>query len=306
MKDAKSLLLLFLSTGLVGTWIYHLYDKNKYGTSGTKPSISIDTQAIVKPYLDSLMTLRLGASMASIESPLGSLDSLKGQLSGRLMEIQRLKSQIQAILKKQNISSTDLQSARDMIRELRFKVEDMQVQNTDLEKERERLNGVMSQLNTQVDSLQNGIRKLDEENRKLAKQVTDASLFVATATSLQAMNVRSGNREVATASSKKAKKLVVSFDVQNNAMNFPNAELVIVVKDPQGKTVTEDIWGSGSFDTRTDGRISYTRKVKFDYTKGEPYNILFSLSPDEFLTGTYQLLVYHNGVRIAKTTLGMN
>lgn len=305
MKDAKSLLLLFLSTGLVGTWIYHLYDKNKYGASGPKSTISIDTQAIVKPYLDSVLALRMGVSQ-SVDTPTASLDSLKGQLSGKLMEIQRLKSQIQAILKKQNISSTDLQSARDMIRELRFKMEDMQVQNTDLEKERERLSQVMAQLNTQVDSLQVGIRKLDEENKKLVKQVTDASLFVATSTSLQAMNLRSGNREVPTASSKKAKKLVVSFDVQNNALSFSNAELVIVVKDPNGKTVTEDIWGSGSFDTRTEGRISFTRKVKFDYNKGEPHNILFSLSPDEFISGTYQLLVFHNGVRIAKTTLGLN
>lgn len=305
MKDNKSLLLVLLSFGLVGTWIYHLYDKNKVVGQLPSKQIIIDTQAIVKPYLDSMQAILMNSSLAgSLNTP--SVDSLQGQLSGKLQEIQRLKSQIQAILKKQNISSTDLQSARDMIRELRFRVEDMQVQNTDLEKERGRLTDVMAQLNTQVDSLQNGIRKLDEENKKLTRQVVDASLFVATSTSLKAMNLRSGNKEVPTASSKKAKKLVVSFDVQNNAMNFPNAELVIVVKDPNGKTITEDIWGSGSFDTRTEGRISFTRKVRFDYTKGEPHNILFSLSPDEFLSGTYQLLVFQNGVRIGKTTLGLN
>lgn len=305
MKDNKSLLLVLLSFGLVGTWIYHLYDKNKVGGQLSTKQVNIDTQAIIKPYLDSMQAVLMNSSLASsMNTP--SVDSLQGQLSGKLQEIQRLKSQIQAILKKQNISSTDLQSARDMIRELRFRVEDMQVQNTDLEKERGRLSDVMAQLNTQVDSLQNGIRKLDEENKKLTRQVVDASLFVATSTSLKAMNLRSGNKEVPTASSKKAKKLVVSFDVQNNAMNFPNAELVIVVKDPNGKTITEDIWGSGSFDTRTEGRISFTRKVRFDYTKGEPHNILFSLSPDEFLSGTYQLLVFQNGVRIGKTTLGLN
>ncbi len=305
MKDNKSLLLVLLSFGLVGTWIYHLYDKNKVGGQLSAKQVNIDTQAIIKPYLDSMQAVLMNSSLASsMNTP--SVDSLQGQLSGKLQEIQRLKSQIQAILKKQNISSTDLQSARDMIRELRFRVEDMQVQNTDLEKERGRLSDVMAQLNTQVDSLQNGIRKLDEENKKLTRQVVDASLFVATSTSLKAMNLRSGNKEVPTASSKKAKKLVVSFDVQNNAMNFPNAELVIVVKDPNGKTITEDIWGSGSFDTRTEGRISFTRKVRFDYTKGEPHNILFSLSPDEFLSGTYQLLVFQNGVRIGKSTLGLN
>lgn len=305
MKDNKSLLLVLLSFGLVGTWIYHLYDKNKVGAQSPVKQINIDTQAIIKPYLDSMQAVLMNSSLAgSMSSP--SVDSLQGQLSGKLQEIQRLKSQIQAILKKQNISSTDLQSARDLIRELRFRVEDMQVQNTDLEKERGRLNDVMAQLNTQVDSLQTGIRKLDEENKKLTRQVVDASLFVATSTSLKAMNLRAGNKEVPTASSKKARKLVVSFDVQNNAMNFPNAELVIVVKDPNGKTIAEDVWGSGSFDTRTEGRISFTRKVRFDYTKGEPHNILFSLSPDEFLAGTYQLLVFQNGVRIGKTTLGLN
>lgn len=305
MKDTKSLLLLLLATGLVGTWIYHLYDKNRYGASGPNPTVSIDTQAIIQPYKDSLTALLL-QTPASYSSGSPLQDSLQGQLEGKLQEIQRLKSQIQSILRKQNVSSSDLQSARDMIRELRFRVEDIETQNSDLEKERGRLNGIMAQLNTQVDSLQTGMKKLDEENKKLVRQVSDASIFVASGMSLKAVNLRSGNKEVPTVSSKKAKKLVISFDVQNNAMNFPNAELVIVLKDPEGKTVTEDIWGSGSFDTRTEGRISFTRKVKFDYTKGEPHNILFSLSPEEFLPGNYQLLVFHNGVRIGKTLLGLN
>ena len=36
MKDTKTLLLMMLSAGLTGTWVYHLYDKTQYSKRRTE------------------------------------------------------------------------------------------------------------------------------------------------------------------------------------------------------------------------------------------------------------------------------
>ncbi|MBI1342643.1 MAG: hypothetical protein GC171_06910 [Terrimonas sp.] len=307
MKDNKSLLLILLSAGLIGTWIYHLYDKSNYASvNPNRIVIAADTLAIISRVRDSLENLLAGSSFTAVNNTGGDVDSLKGELSVKLKEINSLKRQIGNILRKENLSKSDLKNARDLIRDLRYKIDDMREQNTDLEDERLRLTGVMSQLNGQIDSMELNLKKLDDENKKLAKQVNDASIFVASEINLQAVNIRSGNNEIPVKTARKAKKLIVSFTVQNNAFSFPNAELTVVVKDPSGKTIMEDVWGSGSFTSKTDGKIEYTRKIRFDYSKGDSKNLIFSLSPQDFSAGTYQLLIFHNGIRIGKTMLGLS
>lgn len=310
MKDIKPLLLIVLSAGLVGTWFYHLYDKSHYASLSAVQKVDTlyvrDTIANARQVRDSLQNL-FNVSVKEMDEDHGDIDSLRSQLSQRVAEINQLKSRIGSILKKQNLTSGDLKDARNLIRDLRYKIEEMDGQYSSLEQERQRLSSVMDQLNGKVDSLQNDIRKMDDENKKLARQVSDASLFVASDISFKAVNVKgSGNKEVDTRSANKAKKLIISFNLQNNVMNFPNAELTIVVLDTKGKTIMEDMWGSGQFDTKAEGKKEFTRKIRFDYNKGDSKNILFSLTPEDFSSGTYQLLIYHNGIRIGRSALSLS
>jgi hypothetical protein len=114
---------------------------------------------------------------------------------------------------------------------------------------------------------------------------------------LAAMNLRSEEKEVETNSVKKADKFVVSFVVQNNVIDIPGAELVIAIREPSGRIMIGEGWNAGTFDTK-DGRKEYTRKVRFEYTRGEQKRLIFSVQTETFQKGTYKMNVYHNGVVI--------
>ena len=55
-------------------------------------------------------------------------------------------------------------------------------------------------------------------------------------------------------------------------------------------------------DTRNDGRKTFTQKLRFEYLKGEPKRLLFSLNADTYQKGNYNMQVYHNGLMIGKTS----
>ncbi|MFZ1262143.1 MAG: hypothetical protein WAT34_01440, partial [Chitinophagaceae bacterium] len=87
-----------------------------------------------------------------------------------------------------------------------------------------------------------------------------------------------------------------SFAVQNNINQYENADVYIIVTQPDGRILeNNDIWEKSTITTTTGARLSYTRKVRFDYQKGETKRLLFSLNADEYLSGTYTLQIYHNG-----------
>src|SRR6185436_6511219 len=101
--------------------------------------------------------------------------------------------------------------------------------------------------------------------------------------------------------SKKASKFVVSFTVQNNIGEYNAAEVYVVIIQPDGSVLQNSVWDAGSFETRNDGTKNYTIKMHFDYNKGEPKHLLFTLSPEEYQKGNYTMQLYHNGMMIGKT-----
>ena len=113
------------------------------------------------------------------------------------------------------------------------------------------------------------------------------------------MDVRA-SKETETAQAKKADKFVISFVVQNNINDYNSAEVYVVVKQPDDQVLQNPVWESGSMASRN-GQKEYTRKVKFEYNKGEAKKLLFSLDPDSYQKGNYTVQLYHNGSMIGQT-----
>lgn len=304
MKDNKSILLALLSTGLVITWVYHLYDKSQY-SNHTREVFVKDSIAVAEAVSDSLRiyytrTLdQLGGEKLQIDST-NSL--LKGELGQRIAEINKLRSEIGIILKRKNLTQADLSEAKTKIDDLQVRIDDLKTENTSLSDERTKLNGVLAQLNGEMNSLQQNMQKVSDENRDLTQKINDASVFIASEIKFAAVNIKADEKESETTQQKKANKFVTSFTVQNNILDLQIAEVVVVVTDPSGKSLNTEVWDAGSFETKTDGRKIYTRKVKFEYNKGEAKHLIFSLEPDSFEKGTYKLSLYHNGIRIGESS----
>jgi hypothetical protein len=109
-----------LSVGLVGTWVYHLYDKTQYSQRRTEIYIK-DSMAVAEGIRDSLQkiyTSTINDLDTRLDSTRTTADSIKVQLDVKLGEIYKLKGEIDNILKNRGATKADLQLARQKIAEL--------------------------------------------------------------------------------------------------------------------------------------------------------------------------------------------
>jgi len=302
MRDIKTLLILLLSGGLVTTWVYHLYDKTMYSKRRTEIYIkdSIAVADAVRDSLQKIYSYTISDLDSKLESTASNADSLKGQLDTKLEEIYKLRNDIGVILKNRNASQADLSKARNLIEELQKKVDALREQNTDMEAERKRLTGVMEQLNDDMKGLEQNAKRLNEENKKLIEKINIASVFVASEINLTPVTVKN-SRETETNEAKRTSKFVISFTVQNNISETDNSEVVIIVTQPDGQVLQNSVWDGGTFETRNEGKKTYSLKFKFEYQKGEAKHLVFSLNADSYDKGNYKLQIYHNGILIGSS-----
>jgi hypothetical protein len=87
--------------------------------------------------------------------------------------------------------------------------------------------------------------------------------------------------------------------VQNPLYDFNNAEVIAVVIQPDGQVLKNNGEPAGTEDPDAE-MAGYTRKIHFDYMKGERRKIIFSLQPGKPQKGNYQLQIWHKGVMIGK------
>ena len=304
MKDIKTSLLAMLSVGLVGTWIYHLYDKTQYASQRKEIFIK-DSTAVAQAVQDSLQQL-YNRSLQKLDEKLDSTrfdaDSLRFTLSTKLTEINRLRNEINAILKNRGASQADMLTARQKINELQTLLAETKGQNLTLEEEKLQLSATMTRLNGEINGLQENMRKLGDENKVLTDKMTLASLFVASELKLLPVMVKN-DKEVEATQAKKTTKLVISFTVQNNLTDYDGTDVFIIITQPDGKVLTPDVWESATpMTTHSGDRKNYTRKVRFEYVKGEAKQLTFSINADAYQTGAYSLQLYHKGHKIGQTS----
>lgn len=302
MKDIRTLLLGLLSAGLIGTWVYHLYDKTQYAQRRTEVYIK-DSTAVAQAVQDSLQRI-YSSTIRNLDSKLDSsrtnADSLQYQLKTRMGEINALRNEINAILKNKNSSKEDLAIARQKITELQGMVDNLETTKLTMEEEKAQLTKMMDQLSGEITGLHDNMKKLGDENRVLTEKVNLASTFVASEMQFSPVTVK-GDKEQETNQAKKTGKFVISFSVQNNLAEYDVADVYIVITQPNGSIVkNDDLWETNGMALANGSRISYTRKVRFEYQKGETKKLLFSINAEEYLPGTYTLQIYHRGHMIGQ------
>ncbi len=307
MKNTKSVLLVMLTVGLIGTWAYHFYDKSVYSNRNTQVSIkdSVTVAQGIKDSLQRVYSLAINNLGTQLDSTKNTAGQLKGELNSKLSEIYRLRSEVASILKKSDLNKEDLDQARKKTAELQQLVSELQNKNSTIEEEKKQISFAFEEVNTQVKKLESNMQQLSQENKVLTEKVKLASTFVVTDLKISPVMVKN-DREVETNLVQKASKLVVSFDVQNNVTQYDITEVFVVITQPDGKVLNTDVWEAYSMDTNDRGKIGYTRMVKFDYQKGETKHVMFTINPEDYQKGNYSLQVYHNGYKIGETTKALN
>jgi hypothetical protein len=190
---------------------------------------------------------------------------------------------------------------------------ELESRNSTVEEEKLQITAVLDKVNVQVKNLEGNMQQLTQEkevltkeNKVLNEKINAASAFVASEVKLTAVSVKN-NKEIEITQAAKAEKMIVSFTVQNNIAHFDNAEVYVIVTEPNGSVMKPDAWeSSAALQTKSGEQKIYTRKIKFEYQKGEAKRLFFSLNPDDYAKGNYALQLYHNGYLIAQASRQLN
>ncbi len=295
MKDTKTILLLLVTLGLVGTWAYHIYDKNKYGNAAAQQA-TVDSIAIQNTINDSLRRM-FARTLTDLGVTNITKDSVNTEQTARVNEIDSLRNEITTILNVANITKEDLRRAEQKIIELQKKMIAGTKSGITYTKEKQVIVPVN---NLQEQTAAN--QTTAAAKKELELPTAEAGFFAASDVSIKAVQ----QDEKATSKASQVDYFSVSCQLKNAKSSFDNTDVYIVLTDPKGNVIQDDQWQAGMFSSNTDGRIAYTRKNSFDYVKGDSKRMSLTVKLPEAYPGAYNLQLYHNGNRIGKADIRLN
>jgi myosin heavy subunit len=295
-NNAKNIAIGVLAAGLLGTWGYFLYDKNK-----SDEQIQI-TQAQANTAMSSRDSVQLiyNEALTRLDSITGSNNTLQGQLSDRQSEITKLKREINSILSKKNASQAELAKAKTLIGQLNSKIENLEMEVARLTGENQQLASANTQLSTEKQVLETNLQTTTAEREELANTVDVASTFAASNFQIKPINEKKSGKEKETTKARRVDKLMVSFDVENRVAKSGPADVYVIVTGPNGQVISDASMGSGVLTTRADGDKPFTMKTSVDYEQGTRKTVSVPIRQSDFQTGDYKIEIYQNGFKIGE------
>lgn len=312
-----SLLLFLMSFVILCTWGYNEYygtrEKTKTigavkGDSATIAKAARDAANATRDSLQKIFIATIRQLDKRFDSTLNLASTIQTPLQERLNEFFLLKTEISDILKDKN-NDADLGLARQKISELQKKINELVGRNNEVEQENKRLYAMLKQLSADNKVPEQNARPVSFENKSEIKAAPEKNqgtenVFQAYDLRLSAFTV-ADNKELETYQAVETDKFIGSFVVKNNHAVNNVAEVFIIILQPDGHVLQKSTWESGTFET-LEGRKIYSCKLRFDYTKGEPKKLLFSINSEKFIKGNYTMQVYYNGSMIGKISKSLN
>ncbi len=300
----KSSFILFILFSFTGIYIYFTNgmreikeqaEQAAYQNTKNNNAAAAPKNEIVKQNNDVLQKLDSNINLTAAET-------VYKEAASKLEEVNTLREEITTLLKGKN-TEENLTTAQVKVYLLQEKVATLQTRFLEISDENRRLQLLLKQILTskKLNTTNAGLNtnKPSKTERVISQMLEDeASLEsgsnAAIATGLHLFAVADNNE---TNQSLDADKIVGSF-VLKNITNKVNAEVVVVVLQPDGKVLKNSVWESGTFETK-EGKKVYSRKIIFNADTIEK-QVNFSLTPDNFSKGNYTMQVWYNGSMIAK------
>ena len=293
-NNGKNIAIGLLAVGLLGTWGYFLYDKNK---SDEKIQITQTQASEAMSSKDSVQML-YNEALGRLDSITGSNNNMQGTISDNQSEISKLRKEISSILAKRNATQAELSRAKSLIAQLNDKIGTLEAEVARLTGENQQLASTNTQLSSERQVLESNLMTTTAEKEELAQTVDVASTFSASNIAITPINEKRSGKEKETTTAKKVDKLVISFDVENRIARSGPADLYVIVTAPNGQVITDA--NSATLTTRNDGDRQFTSRVTQEYEQGTRKKIQVPLRQNDFQTGDYRIEIYQNGFKIAE------
>jgi len=298
-KDFRGLIIGLLAIGLLGTWGYLLWNNNKNEqTIQTK-----DTQIAKVTDEKSDLQRSFDASLARLDSITGDNNQLKTKLTDATNDISKKKAEIRAILNKRNATAAELSRAKELIGQLNDKIAGMEKQIEELTASNQQLTTEKTQLTADKEKLTTDLTTTSAAKEVAEKKVDIASTLNASNITVTPVAESKSGKEKVTTTAKRVDKLVIAFDVDNRIAQSGNTDVYVAITGPDGKPITVEALGSGTFTTREEGDKLFTAKVPVEYESGKKKHVEFAWKQNSaFQRGNYKIEIYHNGFKIGEGT----
>jgi peptidoglycan hydrolase CwlO-like protein len=272
---------------IIGSWIY-------FSSSKVDIITTYDNKIAVIDSAKAKIQTEFIEVSAKADSLTNQNTSLQGDLLDKSNQIQKLKSNISTILRKQNATDVELAEAKTLIADLNGKVTNLfadlskaQAENKDLSAKNEVLNTTNTTLNTNLTATQKERERLQDIGSTL-----HASTF-----SIQALRVKDDGSEKVTSNTKRANTIRLSFQIDRNKITPTGAqELFVCITSPDGKAFNE----TGKINTREDGAKAYSNKLSVQYEQNKDLPVSYDIKNITFTEGEYLVEIYHNGFKIGE------
>lgn len=298
-KDYRGLIIGLLAVGLLGTWGYLLWNNNNHDQA-----ILVKDQNIQKVTDEKSEIQRsFDASLARLDSVTGSNNQLQSKLAEATTDINKKKAEIRSILSKRNATAAELSRAKEMIGQLNDKITGLEQQVAELTAQNQQLNTDLTTEKGKTTQLTADLQTTSAAKAEADKKVEIASTFNASNITITPINEKKNGREKVTTTAKRVDKLVIAFDVENRILQSGTADIYVCITGPDGKPVTVEALGSGTFTTRDEGDKLYTAKVPVNFEAGKKVPVQFAWKQNsDFQRGNYKIEIYHNGFKIGEGT----
>ena len=297
-KDNRNNIIILVSILLVASWVYFFYARNQSNAIINEKDAQYATldsakNQVQQEYDEAMMRINDLTSMNS------GLDSL---VKTRDKELGIIKDKFKSLVTKQNATKSDLEEAKNLVAELNGKISDYVREIERLQAENMQLTTDKNNLTTENKNLSNNLANTEAAKKEAENKVDVGSTLHASNFKIVAINERNSGKEKSTSSAKRADKLRISFNLDENLIATAGLkQLYIIAKDPSGKVIAEESLGSGKVGTRKDGQIDFTTKIDVEYKTGEAKYVGFDLrQTDSYNKGNYTVIVYQNGFKIGE------
>ena len=272
---------------IIGSWIY-------FSSSKVDIITTYDNKIAVIDSAKAKIQAEFIEVSAKADSLTNQNTSLQGDLLDKSNQIQKLKSNISTILRKQNATDVELAEAKTLIADLNGKVTNLftdltkaQAENKDLTAKNEVLNTTNTTLNTNLTATQKERERLQDIGSTL-----HASTF-----SIQALRIKDDGTEKVTNNTKRANTIRLSFQIDRNKITPTGSqELFVCITGPDGKAFNE----TGKINTREDGAKAYSNKLSVQYEQNKELPVSYDIKNVSFTEGEYLVEIYHNGFKIGE------
>ncbi len=300
-NNGRNILTAILVIALLGTWGYIIFDRNK----NRQEKQDLTTQIVNSDSAKNELQRELDDAALRLDALKTSNVKADSLLKTKDKDIEGLQARVRSIIHDKNATAAQLAEAKRLIAQLKGNIETYTAQIDSLTV----ANAQLTENNRVVTQQRDAVQKNYDSANQVIKQKEDVidvgSTLHASDFAIEGVKEKKSGKEKATSTAKRVDKLKISFVLDENRITTSGLkDIYVCIISPDGKPVSVDALGSGTFTTRDGVQRTFTKKLTVNYVQGQKQSVNVEWSQNsKFQTGDYKVEIYNNGFQIGEGTV---